>query len=72
MSEVEVSRQPDADVNAKLVRDVDAELKEFGCHPWAACARPAEGDRFVTLTFNSSQYGELNIRTGDFYLSGQN
>lgn len=68
----ELRPQSDADLNAKLVRDLNTTLTEFGCKPWSACARPRLGDRFVTLTFNSSQSGELNIRTGDFYLSSQN
>jgi len=35
-------------------------------------ARPKRGDRFVGLSFNSSQFGYVNIRNGDFYLGGQN
>jgi hypothetical protein len=35
-------------------------------------ARPRPGDRFFSLAFNSSQFGYVNIRTGDFYMMGWN
>jgi hypothetical protein len=34
--------------------------------------RPRSDDRFLDLEFNSSQFGYLNIRNGDFYFMGQN
>jgi hypothetical protein len=34
--------------------------------------RPEFTDRFILLNFNSSQYGYLDIRSGDFYEMGQN
>lgn len=33
---------------------------------------PRNDDRFINIAFNSSQFGFVNIRNGDFYYLGQN
>jgi hypothetical protein len=57
---------PDAKVNTWIVKEIDNEIMR---------GRKAEhqksDDRFIGLSFNSSQFGYVNIRTGDFYDMGQ-
>lgn len=53
----------DAEIRTELLREIKAGRK---------AAPPQVGDRFLSLTFNSSNFGYLNIRNGDFYEMGQN
>jgi len=55
------------DINAGIREELESEFKRGrkGEHPH-------NGDEFISLTFNSSNFGYLNIRTGDYYDMGQN
>ncbi len=53
-------------INSQIVRQYS---KENPYHPQPT---PRNGDRFIGLAFNSSQFGYLSIRTGEFYFGGQN
>jgi hypothetical protein len=53
--------------DAEIQRELLNEIKRGRRSP-----PPQANDRFVGLTFNSSNFGYLNIRTGDYYDMGQN
>ena len=61
----------DAKVNAGLLKELDREIDWEIAHGQKA-KRLTSGARFIGLSFNSSQFGYLNIATGDFYGGGQN
>jgi hypothetical protein len=57
----------DAKMNAWLVKELRNEMA-YRPH----LKRPGDDARFVGLSFNSSQFGYVNIANGDFYEIGQN
>jgi len=57
---------PDAIANARIVRELNSEIAHN-----RAIEPPRDADRFIGLSFNSSQFGYVNIRNGDFYEMGQ-
>lgn len=58
---------PDAKMNAILVKELRNEIARG-----RKVNRPRDGARFIGLSFNSSQYGYVNIANGYFYPMGQN
>jgi hypothetical protein len=58
----------DTDVQAGIRKEIDRQLNQMS----GERTHPQEGDRFISLTFNSSNFGWVNIRTGDYYDQGQN
>jgi len=58
---------PDDIVNPRIVRELNDEINRG-----AKFDRPRSDDRFIGLTFDSSQRGHVNIRNGDFYFGTQN
>lgn len=58
----------DAKADASLVKELNNEI----AHGRSGIRRLKDGARFIGISFNSSQYGFLNIANGDFYEMGQN
>jgi hypothetical protein len=58
---------PDDDANKLILKELNSEI-DAGRKD----ARPRHDDRFIGLTFDSTQMGYVNIRNGDFYFVGQN
>jgi hypothetical protein len=58
---------PDDAANKLILKELNSEI-DAG----RKAARPRSDDRFIGLTFDSSQQGYVNIRNGDFYFMGQN
>lgn len=58
--------RPDAMTNANIVKMLSGLPAKY------PVPKPRQDDRFLGLAFDSSQFGYLNIRNGDFYFSGQN
>jgi hypothetical protein len=61
----------DAPANAAMYRDLHRQV-DFLIKTGRLKERPKTSDRYLGLSFNSSQFGYLNIRNGDFYFMGQN
>jgi hypothetical protein len=57
----------DAKMNAWLVKEL---RKEMSYRPHLK--RPGDDARFIGLSFDSSQFGYVNLANGDFYEMGQN
>lgn len=62
-----VGPTPDARTNVRIVNELDNEIGHG-----RKIKRPRAGTRFTRLSFNSSQFGYVNIANGDFYFMGQN
>lgn len=60
--------KPDADANTAVFSFLTNKFP-FSKAP---VKPPRNGDQFIGLAFDSSQFGYLNIRNGDFYYLGQN
>lgn len=58
--------KPDSMTNAQIFKMLSGPSEKY------PVPKPHKDDRFVGLAFNSSQFGYLNIRNGDFYFTGQN
>lgn len=58
---------PDAKANAQVFKILDEKIARG-----IKVNRPKDGARFIGISFNSSQFGDVNIANGDFYFMGQN
>jgi hypothetical protein len=58
---------PDDKANAAIVKELNDEVARG-----RKVSRPGADARFIGLTFNSSNFGYVNIATGDYYDMGQN
>jgi hypothetical protein len=58
---------PDEKTNASIVKELDDEITRR-----RKALRTDENARFIGLRFNSSNFGYVNIRNGDYYDMGQN
>jgi hypothetical protein len=57
---------PDNVANAGIVTELNQEIARG-----AKYVKPRDNDRFIGVNFNSSQFGYMNMRNGDFYFRGQ-
>jgi hypothetical protein len=57
---------PDKEANPEIVKDL-----YWGVKAGAEKRIPKLNARFIGLTFNSSQFGYVNLANGDFYFMGQ-
>jgi hypothetical protein len=60
---------PDGQADLMIVK---ALMREMAPGYTRAMGYPRPGDRFIGVTFTSSQHGYVNIRNGDYYDMGQN
>jgi hypothetical protein len=58
---------PNPSVDASIREELDSEMKRG-----RKIDDLRKGDRFISLRFNSSNFGYVNIRNGDYYDMGQN